>query len=149
MVSQRSICWAVPTAVPDRYAGVAPPVLFLTRQKENGPCTVQEKKRFAARKFPCSGKFGLHAGAVRIGIGINLPGFIRLCCTPAFGRAFRPQFGALGADPWMLIAWVSAFGPAAATWVIVLRWAHRAGRGGPPYGGCWRLRGQWRKPMQV
>ena len=32
--------------------GDAPPILFLTRQKENGPCTVQEKKRFAARNFP-------------------------------------------------------------------------------------------------
>ena len=40
-----------------RWAFAPPPFSFRLRRKENGPCTVQKKRRFAARNFPARENF--------------------------------------------------------------------------------------------
>ena len=70
-----------------------PPFLFFLK-KRNGPCTVQRETALRPEISPVRGNLACARGAVRIGIGINLSGFIRLRCTLAFSRTFKPQLGA-------------------------------------------------------
>ena len=87
-----------------------PPFLFFLK-KRNGPCTVQRETALRPEISPVRGNLACARGAVRIGIGINLSGFIRLRCTLAFSRTFKPQFGTLSAGLWVHVGRVSPTAP--------------------------------------
>ena len=65
--------------------------------------------------------------------GRNLPGFIRVRYTSAFGRAFMPQVGTLGANLRVLVGRASASGPADAAGAVILHWRGLRGMQ-PPVG---------------
>ena len=90
--------------------GMHPPFSFRSCRKENGPCTVQKKRRFAA-KFPLFGEIWPKYGGRANRGGTNLLGFIRLRYTLAFGRRFKPQFGTLSAGLWVHVGRVSPTAP--------------------------------------
>ena len=109
--SHRSVSFSSPHRT--RSAGLRRGPRWSCQRKRavHGP----KEKRFLSQHSPWDmGNVG-GCGPRHGTFGRNLPGFIRVRYTSAFGRAFMPQVGTLGANLRVLVGRASASGPADAT----------------------------------
>ena len=113
-----------------------PPFSFRLRRKENGPCTVQKKRRFAARNFPARENFWPKRGSRT---NRDRHKFVRLHPGALCAGARQDVQAAIWNIGCRLVGtcWKGFINsPAAAPQVMISRWCdtilRRAQRPGPP-----------------